>query len=253
MNWLQKIAQQQQITVYHGSSTGANNTTLQSFRQGTQNKGGGYGQGGGFYVWTDYATAKNHATGFGQDGYPMVLAFAVTLNPEEWDIDYELMPQTAAQAIARHWQEFQSLGPIQIGNTIIDPSRSTTEDGGIGIYRSLTAGRKMIRFDDQSSGGGAGIEWGKLLSNIIQRMEQINPQIILEMEQQAFSNLKPGQALKYVGQGTLMPTQIQAFVNNQWIDVTSQDPPIQQQQQQQDQQPMTQNPPVQQQPVAPQT
>jgi hypothetical protein len=34
-------------------------------------------------------------------------------------------------------------------------------------------------------------------------------------------------AVKYIGQQKLFPSKIECFINNQWVDVTNQNPPAQ--------------------------
>lgn len=90
--------------LYHGTVTGRDNINLESFRKRGAMSGasGGYGQGKGFFVYTDKNSARKQAvgisTGMGasyrrdkeNSGRPMIVTVEAVLEPEDWDIDYEL-------------------------------------------------------------------------------------------------------------------------------------------------------------------
>lgn len=90
--------------LYHGTTTGDDEATLDSFRSRGVLSGasGGYGQGSGFFVYSDRASARKHAVGVAtgrgasyrshkdNSGMPMVVSVEAVMEPEDWDIDYEL-------------------------------------------------------------------------------------------------------------------------------------------------------------------
>lgn len=90
--------------LYHGTTTGANDSTLNSFRSRGVLSGvsGGYGQGKGFFVYSDRASARKHAVGVStgrgssyrrnkdNSGRAMVVAVEAVMEPGDWEIDYEL-------------------------------------------------------------------------------------------------------------------------------------------------------------------
>jgi hypothetical protein len=90
--------------LYHGTTAGEGESTLASFRSRGVVSGAsaGYGQGGGFFVYSDRSSARKHAVGIatgrgssyrsGRDngGRPMVITVEAVMEPDDWDIDYEL-------------------------------------------------------------------------------------------------------------------------------------------------------------------
>jgi hypothetical protein len=90
------------VELYHGTTTGKDNKTLNNFKNHgiISTASGGYGQGHGFYVFSDIKSARKQAVAIkesasyrmGKDnsGYPMVVAIDSILDPENWDIDYEI-------------------------------------------------------------------------------------------------------------------------------------------------------------------
>ena len=86
--------------LYHGTSTGENNERLESFkREGAKPVGGGYGQGGGFFVSTGFENTKDHAFSLLKGdlpgnlkhiGKPMVVVIEMPeMDFKEWDLDIE--------------------------------------------------------------------------------------------------------------------------------------------------------------------
>lgn len=89
--------------LYHGTVTGREQYNLRSFKtKGASPMSGGYGQGGGFFVYSDKNSARKQAvsisTGRGSSyrndadnsGRPMVVTVETTMEPDQWDLDYEL-------------------------------------------------------------------------------------------------------------------------------------------------------------------
>lgn len=89
--------------LYHGTVVGKEQVNLRSFKsKGAMPMSGGYGQGGGFFVYSDRNSARKQAvsisTGKGSSyrndadnsGRPMVVTVEVTMEPDQWDLDYEL-------------------------------------------------------------------------------------------------------------------------------------------------------------------
>lgn len=88
--------------LYHGTVTGRNDANLKSFRsRGAVGMSKGYGQSGGFFVYSSKESARRHAVGIATEkasyryhldnsGRPMVVTVEAVLDPDDWDIDYEL-------------------------------------------------------------------------------------------------------------------------------------------------------------------
>jgi hypothetical protein len=73
--WI-KIAQQDDMEFYHGTTTGNNNQTLKAFiANGIDPKASsGLGQGAGFFMQKNFDASKNHAVKLeGMSGFPMVI------------------------------------------------------------------------------------------------------------------------------------------------------------------------------------
>lgn len=89
------------ILLYHGTSTGEDNKTLNSFKnEGAKPIGGGYGQGGGLYVMSLKKDPYNHAISVTSNkigsnvkhaGLPMVVSIEFPfIDTKEWDLDQEI-------------------------------------------------------------------------------------------------------------------------------------------------------------------
>jgi hypothetical protein len=103
--------------LYHGTVTGADDENLKSFRDSgaVSGKSSGYGQGSGFFVYTDAASARKQAAGIatgrgssyrgGMDnkGRPMVVTVEAVLDPEDWDVDYELNHKAVMEFLLRNF------------------------------------------------------------------------------------------------------------------------------------------------------
>jgi len=88
------------ILLYHGTSTGENNQTLNSFRnEGAKPIGGGHGQGRGLYVMSHKDGATTHAikvtnkeidSNVEHAGLPMIVSIEFpSIDTKEWDLDQE--------------------------------------------------------------------------------------------------------------------------------------------------------------------
>lgn len=105
----------------HGATTGEGDSTLASFRGRGVVSGmsGGYGQGRGFFVYSDRASARKHAVGVstgrgasyrrGRDnsGRPMVVTVEAVMEPDEWDLDYELNYRSVMEYLLRDFDRIK--------------------------------------------------------------------------------------------------------------------------------------------------
>lgn len=101
-NFLEWLSERKEVNLYHGTTAGKDDATLNSFiTQGIKpDKAQGYGQGQGFYSYDDLQKAKDHAkslTGKNapkslqqKTGSPMFVTHKATLNPRDYELDKEI-------------------------------------------------------------------------------------------------------------------------------------------------------------------
>jgi TP901 family phage tail tape measure protein len=87
--------------IWHGTTTGKNDSVLESFKKygAKSDVSSGFGQGQGFYVYSDPTSAMvrameleggaNYLTAADPNGRPMALKFTELLDGKNWDLDYE--------------------------------------------------------------------------------------------------------------------------------------------------------------------
>lgn len=113
------------IRLYHGADTGINNENLKRFlQQGALPTGTGWGQGGGFFVWTSLANAKNHAKKRVQrelpspvraEGNPMVVILELPeIDFKNWDLDIEGHAQDIVDYGYRKAPQLAKLGQVEL-------------------------------------------------------------------------------------------------------------------------------------------
>lgn len=240
---------QNQVELFHGSGAGPNNETLQSFRnQGAVgNIAQGYGQGAGFYVFTDFETAAKQAThkDFIKGGWPIVISVMAELTPKDFDMDYEVQGKQALYVIRDNWDLFKQIPDSEIvfrGNKLLLPSISETKTTVPKLNPEDKREKLILRYYDPDRYirdsrpdsfpnvtfalglGDKGIRDGEIVGKIMNKLQQMDSSIFHQWENEMFQNLKPRMALKYVGQDPLPIHRIWAFVENEWVDVTEQDP-----------------------------
>lgn len=113
--------------LFHGTDSGENNATLQAFKQsGARPIGGGWGQGSGFYAWTDLKMAKSHALNRKQGkfssnteavGQPMVVIVELPqINFDHWDLDIEFNANKIAGYAFKKDKNLNKLGQIGLSD-----------------------------------------------------------------------------------------------------------------------------------------
>lgn len=102
--------------LYHGTVTGRGDANLRSFQsQGITARSKGYGQGAGFFVYSDISSARKHAVGLAggkgsyrthmdNSGKPMVVTVEAVLEPDEWDLDYEMNFKVVMDYLIRNFE-----------------------------------------------------------------------------------------------------------------------------------------------------
>lgn len=217
------------VDLYHGTNTGADNSVLNNFKT----KGvlpsiaQGYGQGVGFYVWSDKNSAVNHANAIKkdsistmakQDGMPMIVTLQAIPDPEKWDLDYEINKKALVDWLYDNFDKVnQSLKGTDLSLKWKGEREVYVGDDKInsrGITASMGNARKSIYAHNDSS-----IRDGEVLSFIVNKLQQKDPDITRKFEELFFANMKPGVAIKYVGSEPLKPKKIEVFKDNNWIEV----------------------------------
>lgn len=201
--------------LYHGSNTGADFSMLYSF----QSKGiipdlaKGYGQGAGFYVWSDKQSAINHTTQITdgiesqakRDGLPMVITIETLLDTENWDLDYEANRNVIINWLHLNWDSVKN----NLGNILdINNSKKISSNYGKAIKFAITnspGGGNLNRSIYSTSNSDSDKGTGEILGTVVNQLQKNNPQVTKPFESQFFANLNPGVAIKYVGSQVLKP------------------------------------------------
>jgi len=215
------------VELYHGTNTGPNNETLQSFTQkgAMPNVAQGYGQGAGFYVWSDRKSAASHTEGISKDsittrakvgGNPMIVTVEAIADPEKWDLDYEQNKKPIVNWLYDNFEKIQPLidsDEINLRSkrmaNVLDPKDRLVSSKTLavtfgGTYAGLSA-------DVDSN-----IRSGEILAAIMNRLQQKDPHTVHKFEELLFANMRPGFTLKYVGHEPLQIKRIEVFKDAQW-------------------------------------
>lgn len=223
------------MDVYHSTSTGLNLENINSFLGGIKtNVAKGYGQGEAFYVWTTRKLALNHFEFIKNNikGYPLLITIHANINPEEWDLDYELNERIIMTFIYNHFDLFKQIPDRAIlipGKGYLIPSLCKTKVR-MGTQQIIVFN---IEYEDKSKGSSTMARWvnnpdpeidntiggGEFAGLVFNYMQKQFPQMTKAFENDFFkTNADRGTAIKYIGSKTLPIKRMEALVNNQWID-----------------------------------
>ena len=221
------------VSLYHGSNTGVNDNVLKSFREkgALSDVAQGYGQGAGFYVYSGREKAKEQAMmrvkgGLGSfavvsgdtAGKPMVLTFKEMLEPETWDLDYELNKGSVVKWLVENYDKIKD--KVAPGEKLTGIKDVVSPDSSKGIMshgirvESDTGSRKTIY-----SGTDSDLREGQLVGQIMSRLQAHDPKMVGDFENTFFKSpsLSSGDwdnlALKYVGSKPLKPINIETFAD----------------------------------------
>ena len=245
---VQRLASGGAVQLYHGSNTGVNDSVLKSFQENgaLSNIAQGYGQGAGFYLWSDKESAKRQAQmrvkgGLGSftavsgdtAGKPMVLTFKEMLDPATWDLDYELNKGPVVNWLYKNYDKIKDKVVPQRANT------ETASPGLTGIKDIISADSSKgimsngIRVQSDSgsrlsvyAGTEANLREGEMLGQIMSRLQSSDPKMVGDFENEFFNSpsLSSGDwtnlALKYVGSSALRPTNIETFAKGGSVEDT---------------------------------
>ena len=231
--------------LYHGSNSGPNDSIAQSFMtKGAQSgAASGHGQGAGFYVWSDAASAKKHSTteaGEGvskteMGGSPMIVIVETVLEPDKWDLDYETNSHTVAKWLFNNWDTVKD----DLGEVInLDKSKGALTSGGgvsgltgeqVPVKKAIhlaidnpTGGsrRSNIPLDKDSSDSSIGT--GEKLGIVMNALSTgKNNALMHKFEERFFANMPAGIGVKYTGGSPLAVKRIEILKDGQWVDFST--------------------------------
>ncbi|MEJ0063284.1 MAG: hypothetical protein WDO70_08800 [Alphaproteobacteria bacterium] len=220
-------------TFYHGTRADPA-VAQQSFAQGAQPQGKGYGgQKTGFYILTSQDAARRHARDFLEQeifadqekraGPPLVVQIKTDFKSSEWDIDYEQHASEVLALLGAHRSLFGEIigQPFSYLNTQNQTETFCVKglhDFGPGGGFKIADGARRRGFgftrapDDEGTVGDAPI-----LQAIADHFSAIDPDFA-SARQQLMLDLatKPGSALKYVGTSPLAVKGMEVFESGTW-------------------------------------
>ncbi len=206
---------ERQIEVYHATRTGAKNEILESFRKlgARSDMSDGNGQGKGFYVWASRNNALGHALNFlgekSELGNLMLVKFIVRICASNWDVDYELNPAFAAKFIYDNLELLKKIpdGEIVIGGLPLRTAASTKSEA----HRTfmIRQGDKYKSFGFSNNEGDVGT--AEILGKIMDRLQEMFPEVVHRIEEQVFQHPELLIGLKYVGKDPLPVDSIEVY------------------------------------------
>lgn len=217
------------VEVYHGTYTGDGDKVLRSFKDKGVLSGlaSGYGQGHGFYVWSDKKSAANHtnaiannpmvSTGADLKGSPMIVTIEAIMEPGDWDLDYESNRESMIDWLYDNHEmanEIAGEEGIRVHNRF-NREIPTGNDRMVmskGIQFQEPRGSRSTHY----AKGQSGIRAGELVGSIMNRIQQKDPATVHRFEELFFANMGPGIAVKYVGSEPLKPKRIEVLKDGQW-------------------------------------
>lgn len=238
-NWLQFNEANSIRELYHGTTSGNNNATLNSFLQnGVQPKSGsGYGQGDGFYVFSDFKTASSHAltlvssnammaVNAAHAGEPMVVVIVGNLHPSEWDLDFELNKRKILAFLLDNYDKLKNSnfnrtnGEFSIRRKFDYPATWTPISGDIPARHGLQfKGATNRSMTDGPEGNDGDVGTGETLSAVFEKLKQGHSELTDAFETSFYANMGTGVAVKYVGNHPLKVSRIYKFSEQQWMQV----------------------------------
>jgi len=260
-NWRKYLNEEEElknpIYLFHGTRTMPDMSNIESFRKGVIPREGVPGRRG-WYVYTDKRKVERRLMSNAailddvvqiyrsfdskEDGYPMIVTVKVDqVDPKKWDFDAEISHEIITRGLIDTLEEWRpKLKDLPV------PKNNWYFYGKPGILRFTQAergehdgeeylqmpfefegrsGRPAKRIIRLSLEDHVSTEDGAKRSQIFSAIQHYAPEVIHKMEKEAFIEaLKTPTAIKYVGEDLLPVEQLDAYVNDQWVDVTSQNP-----------------------------
>ena len=200
--------------LYHATLSGKNDEIVLSMIEGIDSsRAQGFGQGQGFYLFTNRKEAVDHARGLVSgrgfvkevkvEGEPIIVVVDAPLTPENYDADYEVSAADFRRFLFEHkdWirDNASKLGLV-FGPAYTSTSRFTPDVISVPDRITLTTtGKRTVTFTitaeppaDETPNTGL----AQHLSTLAQRIAAVAPELLLQFEE---STLKTMPAVKYVG------------------------------------------------------
>jgi len=238
------------VKLYHGSNTGVDDSVLKSFKEkgALSNIAKGYGQGEGFYLYTEKNKAEQQAkmrvnggSNFtvaqgDRSGKPMVLSFDETLDPKTYDLDYELQKGLVVQWMHDNYDTLKDkYAPTENQTGLKGKFDKNPDAGMMSVGVRVQEGSQTLKSEDGTeftlpggsrksiyAGSEGDVREGALLGQLMSRIQSGDPELINSFESKLFE--KPlGLALKYVGSSPLKPTNIETFAQGGQAGISSKD------------------------------
>lgn len=229
------------MKLYHTSTVGANNETLESFKKGIKtNLAAGYGQGYGFYVFANRSAAIHHAKYLADEaadekiGNPIIVQIEADVTPKNFDIDYEVLTWRANKFLYDNFDTIVKSIPDYVvrcdskSDKYLIPSKSRIAifNGAVQLALGNKSGGMMSlkSFGTNSDRDVSSYE-GEVIGSIMAYVEKNFPKEFEQWEssvfQEVFSKRDSNalQAIKYVGKETLYPEKIDMLVDGGWKTV----------------------------------
>lgn len=200
---------------YHGTTF-----PIESFVKGIDTtRAKGHGQGAGFYLYVDKATAINHARelasgemfkgldgGDSSDGKPIIVVVNPPFTPENFDIDFEAFGNAFGMFVLDNIDYFaQNHQKLGIGSKFgFKPAGvlKLAKDGKIRF------GSSTMRFP--SSEGISPVQAANI-STTAKLLSELNPEMYRKFENSVLSNAS---AVKYNGPEKILPLRIEDLKGN---------------------------------------
>lgn len=216
------------VELYHGSNTGSDNSVLHNFLQNgiKSDIAHGYGQGSGFYVWSDRDSAINHSqsivkdsisTRSKSDGNPMIVTIRTIIEPDKWDMDYEFNKKIIVDWLYDNFDKIQPLvhsDDVKMRQKMFMPVRNVKDELVPSKGLAVQFGRTRTGVYSHSD---SNIRSGEIIGTIINRLQSKDPETVYKFEELFFANMKAGVAIKYVGQEPLQIKRIEVFKDGKWV------------------------------------
>ena len=184
-------------------------------------RSGGFGQGSGFYLWSDIKDAHHYIKGLVHgmtggskeeevEGTPIIVVVDEPVTPENFDIDYELFAKGLIGFIEKNLDYFkQNAGNLGIMLRHIDKGLQVDQR----ILGTGTRRRMIARWDSRSWEGDIdsrdykiSLADGEDLAALADKLHEIDPEKYEEFETQT---LPGARALKYNGTEKIWPVRIE--------------------------------------------
>jgi len=245
-----KLAGGGPVKLYHGSNTGVDDNVLKSFKEkgALSDIAKGYGQGAGFYLYTEKNKAEQQAkmrvnggSNFtvaqgDRSGKPMVLTFNEQLSSKDYDLDYELQKGLVVQWMHDNYDALKDkYAPTENQTGLKGKFDKNPDAGMMSVGVRVQEGSQTLKSEDGTeftlpggsrksiyAGSEGDVREGALLGQLMSRIQSGDSELVNSFESKLFE--KPlGLALKYVGSSPLKPSNIETFAKGGQAGISSQD------------------------------